>query len=150
MSIPHIPATVNGRPTRMYRKWASMKGRCCRKSHPAYPWYGAKGVKVCERWKDSFQHFLSDMGECPDGYWIDRIDNTKGYEPGNCRWITPKQSANNRGPRRPDTKSLRNRAKIAGLPYMVVYQRIHRLMWDEARSLSTPVAKRGPRLFGGG
>lgn len=81
--------------TRTYGIWAQMKRRCQTPSNGSYPKYGARGIKVCERWQ-SFENFLADMGECPDGLTIDRIDNTKGYEPGNCRWATWAQQAQNR------------------------------------------------------
>lgn len=138
---------IHGNPmTRTYRKWDSMKGRCYRKTHPAWPWYGAKGITVCDRWKDSFQHFLSDMGECPDGYWIDRIDNTKGYEPGNCRWVTPKESAANRKPRSQVEGSMRQMARKAGLPYYCVYQRMRSGLWTLDEALKTPVKSRVKRF----
>ena len=123
-----------------------MKSRCYRPSHPAWKYYGAKGVKVCERWKNSFKAFLADMGEAPDGYWIDRIDNTKDYEPGNCRWVTPKQSAQNRKPRGKMPGSLKDKARNAGLPYHVVYYRVMRYFWPEDVALSTPVMAPGQKL----
>lgn len=125
--------------TRTYRKWDSMIGRCCRASHPSFKYYGGAGVKVCERWLDSFEAFLVDMGEAPPGMWLDRRDGTKGYEPGNCRWVTPKESACNRIQRQPDPGSLRSRAAAAGLPYIVVYLRVKRLGWTETEALAEPV-----------
>lgn len=54
------------------------------------------GIEVCERWRESFVNFLEDMGECPKGLTIDRIENTKGYGPENCRWATRKENQRNR------------------------------------------------------
>jgi len=62
-----------------------------------YRYYGGAGITVCDRW-ESFANFLEDMGEANDSLQIDRIDPTVGYEPGNCRWVTPSlQNANRRG-----------------------------------------------------
>ena len=101
-------------------------------------------MSVCERWRTSPSAFLLDMGEAPEGYWLDRIDNSKGYEPGNCRWVTPKQSAGNRakGGPRINPLSLRQRAIAVGLPYMLVYLRV-RMGWPEERALTTPKQRRG-------
>lgn len=114
--------------------------RCENPKHLAYRFYGEKGVKVCQRWRVSYRWFLEDMGRCPEGMWLDRIDNTRGYEPGNCRWVTPKESAKNRGRTGPEInpESLRQKAIKAGMPYQRVYQRI-RWGWDEERALSQPI-----------
>lgn len=69
-----------------YRVWIAMKQRCNDKNASNYHKYGGKGIKVCDRWNDSFIAFYSDMGKRPDGHSIDRIDGSRGYEPGNCRW----------------------------------------------------------------
>ncbi len=84
-----------------YESWVGMRARCGRANHRDYYLYGARGVTVCERWLESFQNFLTDMGERPAGMSIDRIENDGNYEPGNCRWATPKQQAANRHKRRP-------------------------------------------------
>ena len=82
--------------TTEYRVWKGIIQRCTNPALKAWPNYGGRGIEVCDRWRYSFEEFLADMGFRPAGTSIDRIDNDGNYEPGNCRWATPKQQRANR------------------------------------------------------
>lgn len=78
-----------------YKVWRAMIDRCEKPNSKPYRWYGARGIKVCDRWK-SFSNFIEDMGRRPAKMTIDRIDNDGNYEPSNCRWISHLENCRNR------------------------------------------------------
>jgi hypothetical protein len=84
----------HGTPT--YRSWRSMKTRCTNPNHEGYTYYGGRGIRVCDRWAESFETFLADMGDRPEGTSLDRIDPDGDYEPGNVRWATASEQRRNR------------------------------------------------------
>ena len=84
-----------------YLSWAAMKSRCLNSNRKEYPYYGGRGITVCDRWQESFENFLQDMGKRPSKtHSLDRIDNSGNYDPSNCRWATKSEQIANRRPLR--------------------------------------------------
>ena len=125
--------------TPAYRSWARMMDRCYRPDADSYPNYGGRGIAVCDRWH-TFENFLADMGERPDGMEIDRKDNTLSYFKENCRWITKTENAWNK---RNNTLiayagrevCLAEAAVLSGINYSTLRARVARGDADPFRSV---------------
>lgn len=128
-----------------FRIWKGMKQRCSNKNCKSYADYGGRGITVCDRWKDSFENFIIDMGRRPSKrHSLDRIDNDKGYDPENCRWATASQQTRNS--RKNKKYSFQNRmitiaelAEICGIKerkqYCIIYQRVVQRGWTCEQTL---------------
>lgn len=82
--------------TSTYIVWSNMLKRCHDTTNKDYQWYGARGITVCDRWRESFVNFITDMGEAPSGLVLERKDNNASYCKDNCAWVTRSQNCRNR------------------------------------------------------
>ena len=124
--------------TRTYKIWFGMKKRCKDESSNRFASYGGRGIRVCERW-EVFENFLADMGECPAGMSIDRIDTNGNYEPSNCRWASAKEQARNRRYNKlltanGETKPVAEWAEQLGIDQRVIHLRLKR-GWTEQQAI---------------
>lgn len=118
----HSRSNSSNKCSSTYMTWCSMKRRCSDKSNKNY---GGKGIQVCKEWADSFDAFLMDMGERPEGCTIDRIDSSLGYFKENCRWVNSKQQAKTRSTSvfMKDDVNLLELAARHGIPQTTIYRR---------------------------
>lgn len=124
-----------------YQSWRAIKARCLNHNNTGYKYYGGRGITICERWAESFQNFLDDMGIRPDGLSIGRINNDGNYEPGNCRWETNKEQANNTSRTiRIDGESLQYRLERLGVSEEKMSMVKYRILkgWTEEDAINTP------------
>lgn len=126
-----------------YNSWASMKSRCSNKKHPNFKHYGGRGIVVCQAWHASFSAFLRDVGPSPGPeYSLERVDNDRGYEPGNVRWATPLEQAQNTRASHlvevgGETLSVHAWSRRTGISVSSIYSRVKR-GWSWPEAVSTP------------
>lgn len=132
-----------------YRAWQAARLRCTNPRNRAWPSYGGRGITMCERWLGSVEAFYRDMGPKPSPkHELDRIDNNKGYAPGNCRWATRKQNDRNRRNSRllhhgGKTLTLVEWCEQLGLPQDTVQKRLA-AGWSVTAALETPIRAKRP------
>lgn len=138
-SIKH-GACVGGYIIPEFKSWIAARARCKNKNNPNY---GGRGITMCPRWYNSFKEFLVDLGACPEGYSLERKDNNKGYWPGNCKWASDIDQANNKRNNRlltfkGKTQSLSQWARELGLTDHAIRGRLDLLHWTVEKALETP------------
>lgn len=135
--------TVGGY-TPEYRAWLHMRNRCYNPNVKKFENHGGRGITVCDRWRDSFENFLADMGQRPSPkHSIDRIDNDGHYEPGNCRWAMPRvqqgnKSNNIRVEVEGESLALRHACDRYGVNYKLVHLRLRR-GWPLDDAMARPI-----------
>lgn len=156
LKIEHGHARSSGvaRPTPTWSSWNSMIRRCNDKNARDYHLWGGRGITICDRW-GNFSAFLEDMGVRPAGTTLDRIDNEKNYEPGNCRWATKQEQGRNRRDNivvehEGRAATLAEWSEVTGIAYATLNRRYHRgklgselfappLPWNRIRGASKDV-----------
>lgn len=129
--------------TRVYRVWMQMRERCSNPNHKSWANYGGRGIKVCDEWMESFESFIADMGQRPDGYWLERNNNNRGYSKDNCQWVTPRAQQNNKRTNRlleidGITKTFMEWSREYGVPWTTIRARIERYGFDPKSAVMSP------------
>lgn len=130
-----------------YNTWRNMIERCTNPSYKLYVNYGGRGISVCERWLDSFENFITDMGKKPTpDYSIERINNNGNYEPSNCKWESKVNQARNKRSNvflthKGETLCMAAWAQRACISTQLFWHRINTCKWSIEKAIDTPVRK---------
>lgn len=143
-TLAHMPSKSHGMSSSPeYRVWCDMRRRCRDGRYQGY------GIKVCKRW-ESFEAFLKDVGRRPSSrHWLDRINNDRGYSPGNCRWALPVEQLNNRSNNRflrafGERHTTSEWSRLMGVPVKTIHMRKER-GWSDVEAISVPVHRKKKR-----
>ncbi len=142
-AIPHHNLRHGCSNTRIYQVWCGMIARCENRNHPEFKNWGGRGIKICPRWRNSFEHFLEDMGIGKRGWSIERIDNNRGYGLYNVVWATAKQQTRNYRRNviitvRGITGCIIDLCEKFRIPYKRTWKRIRKLGWTPDEAFSKP------------
>lgn len=132
-----------------YRIWRGLRQRCYAEYAPSFKHYGGRGITVCARWQgpEGYVHFLVDMGRRPGPeYSIERVKNSRGYSPSNCKWALAKEQGRNKRVNvrvrvGRQVKTIAEWAEIAGLKYHTLWSRLRRARWSGKEAISKPLAR---------
>lgn len=137
----------------IYAEYRNMKNRCYNETAHNYKYYGGRGIKMCDKWRDDIHEFYKDVSSLPnfrkEGYSLDRIDNDGDYEPGNVRWATREEQSRNRRPRtcknvydyNGEIHSLREISNMTGISYSTLKNRLSK-GWEPERAFNTDVQEK--------
>ncbi len=145
----HGACLNNGR-TKEYTAWSSLKARCTVPTHAFFPNYGGRGITVCQRWLESFDNFLEDMGLCSDPKLsIERIDNNKGYSKENCKWGTKMEQLMNRRNTKlyeynGEKKSLKEWSIIFNISEDTLWGRVNKIKMPFERAITLKIREDRP------
>ena len=137
----------NGDRHPLFKTWCEMRYRCEKPAKWQYKYYGGKGIKVCDRWRQ-FENFVADMGPRPAGATLDRVDTTGDYSPENCRWASKKQQANNHGINHwitvdGERMTLAQASEKYGVKLGTIWARLKNYGWSEQEAATVkPYAQR--------
>lgn len=145
MRIKHGHST-KFKQSKTYKSWCDIVQRCTNPNNVAYHNYGGRGIKICDRWRNSFENFLKDMGKTSFGLQIERINNNKGYCKSNCYWATSVEQ--NRNSRNNNLETYNGKTQCIAawaeeyrIAYKTLWARLYIYSWPIEKALTTSIKK---------